>query len=206
MARHVTVRGLEMGNFRDVYNVKIYEKMAAVDLAELRELCLEKDREFRSRNHVRLSQAWDKYNVFDWQHPEVAKLASEILTATKEYLDTVPMNQKPKGFWLDGWVNIARNYEYHAEHIHPNSVISAILYVQVPDFDPDDSNFGAEPFGATCFSLERWTCGNPLWSNEIWLEPVAGKLVLIPSNLPHYVAPNKSDTPRITISSNINAG
>ncbi len=195
-----------MGDFRDVFNVRIFEKPIDVDLPALRELCLEKDREFQTQTRARISQAWDKYNVFDWQHPQIEKLAREILGATKEYLVSVPMSRKPKGFWLDGWVNIARDYEYHAEHIHPNSVISAILYVQVPDFDPQDSNFGAEPFGATCFSLERWTCGNPLWKNEIWLEPAEGKLVLFPSNLPHYVAPNKSDTPRITISANINAG
>jgi uncharacterized protein (TIGR02466 family) len=195
-----------MAEFRDVYRVQVYEKFVELDLAVLARLCLDKEQEYQERHHTRLSRVWDKYNFFDWKEPIVKEVADAFLGATREYLARVPLTTKPKGLWLDGWVNIARTFEYHAEHIHPSSVLSAILYVAVPDFDPGDSNFGAEPYGATCFSVERWTCGNPLWSNEIWVTPAAGKLVVFPSNLPHYVAPNKSDAPRITVSTNINAG
>ena len=99
------------------------------------------------------------------------------------------------------WVNRCKKTHRIHPHIHKNSIISGVLYLS------DDN------VGTTFYYPNPWT----YYDNENFLtlaksetikhikittKPEPGKLVLFPSNIPHYVKPLISNTTRYTCSFN----
>jgi uncharacterized protein (TIGR02466 family) len=101
----------------------------------------------------------------------------------------------------DCWVNIMPPGVVHSLHLHPLSTISGTYYVRTPARasalkleDPRlDRYMGAPPRRADADEAHR------TWVN---VPAQAGHLVLFESWLRHEVPPNRSATPRISISFN----
>jgi uncharacterized protein (TIGR02466 family) len=99
------------------------------------------------------------------------------------------------------WVNILGEGGAHSGHIHPGSVISGTVYIDMPD--------GA---GALKFEdprLGMMQAAPPLQDHVpeatrrfVYRTPEAGTVLLWESWLRHEVMPNKSDVPRLSISFN----
>lgn len=102
------------------------------------------------------------------------------------------LSRKPR---LDSlWVNLLRGAAHHSAHIHPHSIISGTLYVEVPK--------GA---GAIRFEdprLPLMMAAPPRPDTFVTVEPRAGLLLLWESWLRHEVLPGTGRGERLSISFN----
>lgn len=103
------------------------------------------------------------------------------------------------------WININPKNSYNLTHIHPGSTLSGVLWVKIPPksgrfyfclpefyFDPTLIDF-TEPEYRKEIGLHHGVIENP----------VEGRMMIFPANLPHRVDLNESDEDRISISFNL---
>ena len=127
----------------------------------------------------------------------------KVLTdSVNEYFkETVNPTKDVKLYITNSWINITKNDESHHPHKHPNSIVSATLYIDTSEGDtitfmnPYTNIFGNLSFGN---NLTRWN------STE-WSVPVTtNTLIVFPSTLSHMVItrPNTCTGTRISLSFN----
>ena len=134
--------------------------------------------------------------------PEFAALKSELDTLAAVFANRLHWDLNAHALRLDSmWVNILGEGGGHSGHIHPGSVISGTVYVDMPD--------GA---GAIRFEDPRMAmmqAAPPLMDDIpdagrrfIYRTPQTGTVLLWESWLRHEVMPNKSEAPRLSVSFN----
>jgi uncharacterized protein (TIGR02466 family) len=110
---------------------------------------------------------------------------------------------------LQGWANVNRLGDYHDPHNHPHSYLSGTYYVQMPERQErlktrSDVRPGAisfyDPRGQANMTAIR---SDPNIEAEFTLKPEAGTILLWPAFLLHFVHPNLSQQPRVSISFNV---
>ena len=133
--------------------------------------------------------------------PAFADLA-KVLTrhATKFAKDCAfDLGRKPK---LDSlWVNLLRDSGHHSAHIHPHSILSGTLYVEVP------SGSGAIRFEDPRLPLMMAAPRRDADAGEdmqtfVTVEPRPGLLLLWESWLRHEVMPGRGRGERLSVSFN----
>lgn len=91
------------------------------------------------------------------------------------------------------WMNVMPRHTYHTLHLHPNSVLSGVYYVNAPR-------------GSVSLKIEDprmpYYMNAPVRPLYHEIEPKAGMFVLFESWLRHEVPPNRSATPRVCLSFN----
>ena len=99
------------------------------------------------------------------------------------------------------WGNVQYKNGIHALHHHPNSNMSGVYYVSVPDDsgklrirDPNILARMAEP------PFDQHTLTS---ANSMEFSPKEGRLIIFPSYLEHEVMPHGSELPRVSVSYNI---
>ncbi|MGA8258716.1 MAG: 2OG-Fe(II) oxygenase family protein [Arenicellales bacterium] len=110
---------------------------------------------------------------------------------------------------LQGWANVNRLGDYHDPHNHPYAYLSGTYYVRVPqsraplrnraDVRPGCITF-YDPRGAANMTAIK---GDPQIEPELTVQPGPGTILMWPSFLMHFVHPNLSEEPRISISFNV---
>jgi len=125
-----------------------------------------------------------------------------LTDSVNEYFkETVNPTKDVKLYITNSWINITKNDESHHPHKHPNSIVSATLYIDTSEGDtitfmnPYTNIFGNLSFGN---NLTRWN------STE-WSVPVTtNTLIVFPSTLSHMVItrPNTCTGTRISLSFN----
>lgn len=108
------------------------------------------------------------------------------------------------GEYINSWININNSNDFNSTHTHPNSIVSGVYYVSVPE------NSGqlvfTRPSDLTSWFYSSYSKEfNDISKNFVIHTPVEKELVLFPSWLPHCVTENNSDSERISISFNFNA-
>ena len=124
--------------------------------------------------------------------PAFAELGKLLARHARSFADDLGWNEKPR---LDSlWVNLLRGTGHHSAHIHPHSIISGTLYVEVPSGsgairfeDPRLPLMMAAPARADAF---------------VTVEPRPGLLLLWESWLRHEVLPGRAKGERLSISFN----
>ncbi len=92
------------------------------------------------------------------------------------------------------WVNILKPGGVHSGHIHPHSAVSGTLYVAVPP------GSGALKVEDPRLGLMMAAPARP--DSFVYVEPIAGSVLLWESWLRHEVMPNAAKSERISISFN----
>ena len=95
------------------------------------------------------------------------------------------------------WLNYTKKGEYHHKHRHPNSLVSAVFYIQA-NKENDKIFFFNDRLPRLDITTENFNVYN---SNSWWLEAHTGILYLFPSTLEHQVETVKEDM-RISLSFN----
>lgn len=96
------------------------------------------------------------------------------------------------------WFNYTTKGQSHHEHKHPNSFVSAVLYI-AGDESQDRIYFTKPPLGSFQVSPKEFN----YWNSESWWLPMEkNTMILFPSTLSHYVANVEHDEERITMSFN----
>ena len=159
-----------------------------------------KKTELRDGSLWKLSKNYtsNSYNTTLHKQKEYAELIDWIYKCINEFKEDLKL-QCEKFTITQCWSNCAEYGKQHHEHVHPNSFLSGILYLNNTDakttfvgnniwnyFYKNDSNIRVtDPLNI----LHREDC-------------VAGKLILFPSNIVHMVPENSSTSNRYTISFN----
>lgn len=132
--------------------------------------------------------------------PLFAPLVSEVGQAVADFAAVYGLRDGAVLSCIDGWINVALPGDYQEMHIHPGCHFSAVYYVDAPE----------ECGNLVLRSHESLTDMHPIPSLEVtqagaktfFQTPKTGDLIVFRSNLPHMVATNKSNAPRISVTLN----
>lgn len=112
---------------------------------------------------------------------------------------------EPSDIELSGmWSNVQNNGSSHPMHQHPNSFISGVFYLQVPeDFEKGKIVFD-DPRISKNMQYADFKKNSCISNRCIWIEPKEDILLLFPSWLVHGTQPflTKGNNKRISISFN----
>lgn len=100
------------------------------------------------------------------------------------------------------WYNINPPSSYNVKHLHPHSVFSGAIYLQVPDGDCGNIVFHRENIFKSylpTYIVDKW---NPMTSELVSYKPEKLMLIIFPSCIEHEVLENLTEEDRISFSFN----
>lgn len=161
----------------------------------------------RERDRPDLTTAYRDGNLFALEHPALAWLRQCVHKTTTDYCRRAGMNY-PIDWSLHGWANVNRLGDYHDPHNHPHAYLSGTYYVRVPSSRATPRNRADLRPGCITFYDPRVTNmtalrDDPQCAPEFTVAPAAGMILLWPAFLMHFVHPNLSEEPRVSISFNL---
>jgi uncharacterized protein (TIGR02466 family) len=133
-------------------------------------------------------------NLLDLINPVVAKFSEETLGLEPESLLMTAM-----------WSNIRYSGSKHHIHQHPNSFVSGVIYLSVPNDAIEPGNlFFVDPRPAKNMMHGIYTNQSPISDRTWWYTPKTGIMILFPSWLEHGTDEyySNSSVPRISLSFN----
>ena len=114
--------------------------------------------------------------------------------------DLLKVSRKYKFYITQSWFNINRKGEDHHTHWHANSLISGVFYIAGDECPIYFENYRKCVFGDG-YDVEVEEANE--YNGHSWWVPNSNfKLLLFPSHVKHFVLPNESDTPRISLAVN----
>jgi len=131
--------------------------------------------------------------------PELHSLFEFLNGALQEYFNTVYSPKTNADLRItQSWVNYTKTGQHHHKHVHPNSFISGVFYIQAAK-ETDKIHFFKDglqqikvmPKDFNLYNSESW-----------WLTAETGTLYLFPSSLMHMVEQVKGEDTRISLSFN----
>lgn len=98
---------------------------------------------------------------------------------------------------FESWINYQGKHQHQRQHTHPGSRISAVYYLQS---NGEDGNLTFHPVTNV---MDQGEPASDEWNySMISYPPVAGRLFVFPSWVPHSVGDNMTDDTRISIAMN----
>ena len=125
----------------------------------------------------------------------------DIKNFLKESVDrftTNVINTKQRLVITQCWANRNPKGSKHHEHVHPNSIISGVMYFQINEKLPPISFSKERQDGVKLDPIKY----NHMNSESFMLPCKTGELILFPSSLKHSVPINQGEEDRISISFN----
>lgn len=144
-------------------------------------------------------------DLFERREPAQARLAETIKQAIAEATRKLAPKAPFERFNLvcEGWINVNPAGAYNAPHEHIGSFWSGTYYVANSGGAGRTGTGGAIEFLAPHrLATPGGLIKAPMTAGKARFRPVAGTLLLFPSNLMHWVHPNDSDQDRVTIAFN----
>ncbi len=99
------------------------------------------------------------------------------------------------------WAMVNGKFAFNSVHNHPNSILSGVYYVQVPE--NCGGVFFSDPRPASQMLVPPVVEFSPWTFPRVTYKAYEGSMLLFPSWLLHGVEPNLSDEDRVSISFNI---
>ena len=111
-----------------------------------------------------------------------------------------------KDFLNNNYKSINNYKDYNGVHTHPQSIISGVFYVQVPEKSGELEFYHPVTDYLDMYWPQKDITEYNSWNSPVWRMPVKeGKLILFPSWLKHGVQPNLNKVEsRISVSFNYN--
>jgi len=135
-------------------------------------------------------------NIFN--NPILSDLRNWCLANVNAFAEQLGKEKGVEFYITNSWYNKSKPHESHHSHMHPNSIFSAVLYVDGPDVPTFFYNNGA----FANFTFYDKNKGNQFTANKVGIRNEPGRLVLFPSSLTHDVDTNRGNSDRHTISFN----
>lgn len=95
---------------------------------KLKEICLKENKKHEDIT----DKEWNKYNVLDWDYPEIKQLEQYYVEAIENYFTDIIPNFNFPNYSLRGWVNIREKNSYHMAHTHPGADLILNYYISCP--------------------------------------------------------------------------
>jgi uncharacterized protein (TIGR02466 family) len=137
-----------------------------------------------------------------WRYVELKELVDLIMKESNEVLNFLRV-KRDSHYISNMWANITHPNHRHHLHIHPNCLLSGILYVKAPK-DCGPTVFEDPRPGARIIEPQH-TEFTPYNSNRFTVAAEKGRMLIWPSFLLHAVEAGrcKSDEDRIVLAFNI---
>ena len=163
-----------------------------------------------------LSTHWLKYNVLNWQYPEITEFRQYVMEGISQFCKLMGDPKDPK-FRISGiscWANVLRpGVSLHIHH-HDPSFISAHYMVKTGDEVEESDLHAADDSGHTVYYrpgfVDRSHGGQASMMPSPWdddwrisTKPIAGRLFVFPSYVRHEVRPYLGKTYRISIAMDV---
>ena len=134
------------------------------------------------------------------EHEKFNDLREFITSSLHEYFDGVIKPEFDVMLRItQSWLNYTEPGQFHHKHAHPNSVLSAVFYV---DADPNIDKiyfYNNHGYRQISFKAREWN----LFNSESWWLPVgSGDLVVFPSHFQHSVEVKSGTNTRISLALN----
>jgi uncharacterized protein (TIGR02466 family) len=187
--------------FENIFcNFLAYEDII-IDNDDIEKFCYQKMAEDEKGRVLSNRGGWQSNDLF-LPVPELCELTSVITYNMRKLAKQINLKDIHNLYLNNFWININKNSNSNIPHTHPNSILTAVYYVKVPEFSGTLKLFTPinnydEYFKD--FMIEKYNEYNSTTYNFI---PKKGKLVFFPSWLMHEVEPNKTDSDRISIAFN----
>ena len=187
----------KINNLKNLASLKVYDFRCNTSLLErtlrdVKELDYGNNR-LNQQSIVRLNDL-DKFSeLHDWFQSCIDYVFYDL---------NLPSSFK-KIILTESWVNKNKRGDSHHIHSHPNSYLSAVFYLTTSS--SGFTHFQSENMWYSydhLFDAHYSDCGSFNKFNDFSEQPEAGKLIIFPSKLTHYVESNMSDDVRYTISFN----
>ena len=131
-------------------------------------------------------------------HKEELKNIKNFLGEAVDKFTKNVLNSKQRLVITQCWANRNPKGSKHHEHVHPNSIISGVMYFQINEKSPP-IQFAKTNQDAIKLDPEKY---NHVNSESFLLPCKPGELILFPSSLRHSVPINQGDEDRISMSFN----
>ena len=128
------------------------------------------------------------------------KLKEECMKGIHDYFyDVMHVDPVTEIYITESWFNKTETNQTHHRHWHPNSVLSAIIFLS-----GDAEQGGHTSFITGAYDTLEFEITEPnLWNSKSWsVEPTVGTMLIFPSSMEHLVQSYTGTTPRITLSFN----
>lgn len=161
----------------------------------------------REAERPQLTTAYRDTNLFVEKNAAVDWLRQCIHKTASDYCARAGMGYAID-WTLQGWANVNRLGDYHDPHNHPHAYLSGTYYVRVPASRHTPRNRADVRPGCISFYDPRVTNmtairDDPQSEPEFTVAPAAGMVLLWPAFVMHFVHPNLSAEPRVSISFNL---
>lgn len=153
---------------------------------------LEKDKNDNIFNYV-------SENSYVLEDSRLSDIKYRIECAIKFYVDNIICPGDDIDFYItQSWITWTHPGGRHFSHVHTNSIISGVLYI---DVDPTTDNITFTKGDDNVFDFKP-SVFNP-FNSDNWIVPVENnKILLFPSSLKHSVNPTKNPNTRISLAFN----
>ena len=194
---------------RSLFVTRLYEAQIADDLLDdlahsIRTLAKDDEagRRWSREHHYAGYTSYSSLNDLPRRDPAFADLAKLLTKHAAAFADECAFNlsRKPK---LDSlWVNLLRGPGHHSAHIHPHSIISGTLYVEIPE-GSGSIRFEDPRLPMMMAAPTRRADAPDELQPFVTVEPRPGLLLLFESWLRHEVLPGTGRGERLSISFNL---
>ncbi|MGB3207757.1 MAG: 2OG-Fe(II) oxygenase family protein [Crinalium sp.] len=145
------------------------------------------------------------HEIFTDNASVITALSEVVNHHLKNYLSNCSTNTKnnffqdfPETWKLSGWAVVLEPEGFQNSHIHPESLISGVYYIQVPD-TVKQNNSGKGNLSFADLFIKKTADGQI----DYTVKPEEGMLVLFPSYFWHSTIPFSGDKDRVCISFNV---
>jgi uncharacterized protein (TIGR02466 family) len=149
-------------------------------------------------------QGWQSEHDFfarqETGHKQLGRLLAQVLKSTLQSIDPAADFGK-FDVTMNGWVNVNPPGGYNGPHQHTNAILSGVYYVDVPR-GPSEKGGAIEFLSPHPVRLLGGILKAEMFAERMRVQPKAGDLLIFPGQLQHWVHPNDSGKPRLTIAFN----
>ena len=141
-----------------------------------------------------------------WEGPESGELFGRVAAAVKDY---AAVERRVDAAALDltvtaeAWANVSHAGDYTKPHVHPNSNVSGVYYVDAGNAPAEDTQSGVIEFMDPRHRPGMFATEGTLPFDAYKVTPASGMLLLFPAWLYHYVHPYRGSAPRISVALNV---
>jgi uncharacterized protein (TIGR02466 family) len=150
---------------------------------------------------------WHSANDFlRWEGPEPGQLFQRIAGAVKDFAAVerkVDAATLELSVTAEAWANVSRAGNYAKPHVHPNSNLSGVYYVDAGDVAAEDAHGGVIEFLDPRNRPSMFQTEGTLAFDGYRVRPESGMLLMFPAWLYHYVHPYTGTRPRICVAFNV---
>jgi len=137
---------------------------------------------------------WMSEDSYVLDNSALQSLKDKVQKSVNEYVHDILEIQDDLDFFItNSWVTVHKEGDFAPTHDHVNSLLSGVLYINIPEDDESVIEFYA-PSYVNLFPLIRPAIkAFNLWNSKSWfVEPKTGTIVLFPSTQAHGTTPMTS--------------